>query len=865
MRISRASAVILGALLVVVLLFPGPARADFGIASFAAAATNQDGSADFLASSHPFSYTFEFEADTDAEGNPEGVLDSVEVNLPPGLVGNPLAVARCSRSDFDSGTSHCQPGSQVGVIDIFAIGLGGRVVAPVFNLIPPPGYVASFGLNVQGKVAIEGLSLEGSGSGAHLRVTTLFLPVGLGIKRVTQTIWGVPADPGHDGQRGACLESGGSCPAEAEPAALLTLPASCGSSLTTTLGIRSQEEPARNVTAGFTPREAGGEPLHLVGCGGLPFAPGFSLGTEGIAQAPTGLRIDLSLPANEVAYGRSAATLDRLSVELPTGLVLNPAAAAALAACAASEGRCSAASKIGDATAETPAIDHPLEGGIYLAAPGQNPFGSLFAVYVVLDDPLTGTLIKMPGRLDADPQTGRLNATIADLPELPFTKVDLEFPSGPRALFATPPTCGRYISTADLVPSTAPEGGTAHVESGLILTSGPGGPCSAPEPQRPVPSSLEAGTVLPVAGSPSPFILELTRADLDQHFGSFDLTLPPGLIADLGSTPLDTEVGNANVEAGIGPEPLQLGGKVYLRGPYKGSPYSLEVVVPAKAGPFDFGTIVERIAIDVDAATAQISARADPLPQILEGVPLQLRGLRIDLDRPGFIRNPTSCEPMAITGTATSSVGQVAPLSTRFQLGDCAALGLKPTISLSFSGTSRRGAHPGVRVTVRPRSSEANLREATVTLPPSELLDIRNVKAICPAERFATGSCPKGSMVGHAEVWTPLLDQPLAGNIYLRSSAGRLPVLAVSLEGEVQATFVAEVDSVHRRLRLRLGGIPDVPLEKVAIDLFGGKRGVIADTGGICGGKPRARVTLAAQNGRTESLDPRLKTRCGSG
>jgi hypothetical protein len=217
---------------------------------------------------------------------------------------------------------------------------------------------------------------------------------------------------------------------------------------------------------------------------------------------------------------------------------------------------------------------------------------------------------------------------------------------------------------------------------------------------------------------------------------------------------------------------------------------------------------------------------------------------------------------MAIEGSVSTQAGQTAALNNRFQVGECGRLAFKPKLSVRLSGIAHRGAHPGVSVTVRPRSGDANLREAVVMLPPTELLDTRHVEAVCPADRSSAGSCPKGSLVGRAKVWTPLLSRPLEGEVNLRSSATRLPVLAITLKGEVDATFVARVDSVHRRLRFRLNGIPDVPLDKVALDLFGGKRGMIVDNGGVCSAKARVKASLTAQNGRAASLDPRVQTHC---
>lgn len=875
------------AFLAVAFAFPVRAQADFGIASFAVSATNQDGSAEPLAGSHPFAYTFEFALRTDSAGQPEGQLRGLDVDLPPGLIGNPRAIPRCARSEFEGGTPACSPRTQVGVLSATATDLGSDVIAPVYNLVPPPGYAASFGLAVQGNTAIEGLRLVGSGPDAHLRVTTLLLPTGLGIKRVTQTLWGVPADSGHDEERAPCLGVGGTCPAEAAPAPLLTLPTSCGTPLTTTLGIRSLEEPDRTVTARTTTGGGdGGQGLR--DCAAVPFSPRLALGTNGAALAPTGLQFDLELPASELAFGRAAATVDRLSLELPPGLTLNPATAAGLDACSPAQiglssapgeaarfdtasPACPEASKLGVAEGESPVLDHPLRGSVYLAAPGENPFGTPFAIYVVLDDPDTGTLIKLPGRLDADPGDGRITATVDRIPSLPLSRMRVEFWGGPRGRLVTPPDCGTFATTADVVPSSAPGGATAHLRSSFSLDHG-GAFASCPAGPRPNQPTLEAGSAEAVAGAEAPLVLRLRRDDASQLLAGFALTLPSGLSAKLAGVavcggaaapacPASSAVGQATVGAGVGSAPLWLGGTVYLGGPYRGAPASLMVVVPALAGPFDLGTVVVRVAVRVDPENGQLSAASDPFPQILDGVPLAIRSLALSLDRPGFIRNPTSCEPMTIAGTAVSTLGQSSAHSNPFQVGDCAALGLRPRLDLRLAGGAHRTAHPSLRAVLRPRAGDANLRRVTLTLPRGVLLDSRRIHGICARDTYARGACPARAAYGEAKVWSPLLDRPLSGPVYLRNSNGRLPDLVASLDGEVHLDLAAHLGSRRGRIQVGFGSIPDLPLSKVSIRLAGGRQGLLAMTSSLCRHRG-VRVGMTGQNGRLRKESIRLRARC---
>jgi len=323
-------------------------------------------------------------------------------------------------------------------------------------------------------------------------------------------------------------------------------------------------------------------------------------------------------------------------------------------------------------------------------------------------------------------------------------------------------------------------------------------------------------------------------------------------------------VGVARVAAGGGSLPLHLdSGRVYLAGPYHGAPLSLVALVPAVAGPFDLGTVAVRMALHVDPVTARLRAISDPFPTILRGVPLDLRALQIDLNRPGFIRNPTSCDEMSVLGSATSAAGATAALAYRFQVGGCADLGFKPTVTAQLVGPTHRGAHPGLRTVLRARGGDASIRRVVVALPPTELLDNRRIKAVCPRPRYAARNCPDEAAVGFARAWSPLLDQPLAGPVYLRAGKHRLPDLAVSLDGQFRLDLAARIDSVRGRLRMTLQALPDVPLSRVVVSLPGGRGGLIVNSGGLCAERWRTAASFLAHNGKTRDVIPVLRTHCG--
>jgi hypothetical protein len=315
-----------------------------------------------------------------------------------------------------------------------------------------------------------------------------------------------------------------------------------------------------------------------------------------------------------------------------------------------------------------------------------------------------------------------------------------------------------------------------------------------------------------------------------------------------------------------GPRPFYLDrGRLYLAGPFRGAPLSLVAVIPVVAGPFDLGAVVDRIALRVDPRTAQITAASDPLPTILHGIPLNIRDLRLALDRPGFVQGPTDCSPMSVDATVHGVAGGRANVSDRFQVGECGALGFKPKLSLRFLGPTHRSGHPALRVTLMPRRGDANVRRASVVLPGTQLLDNRHIRTICSRERYAAGTCPAGSVYGHARAWSPLLDRPLAGPVYLRSSRRELPDLVASLDGQLRIDLVGRIDSVDARLRGTFEALPDVPISKFVLNMQGGSKGLLVNNTELCKARPRAVALFDAQNGRSVTLKPVARAGCGKG
>jgi hypothetical protein len=826
------------------------------------------------------------------------------LELPAGFAGSATAVPTCTHAQFLAGkfSPECPPATQVGTIglELTLESSPARVSLPLYNMaVSYPDLPAELGFRALNIAQLMPLSIRPADAGLTVttpHITTFGEPHGISI-----TVWGVPAAASHDAERGReCLPpgvggevqcSGGGEPAGA-PEPFLANPTECGAPLTATMEADSWEAP-ESFSAAST--EVG----PFTACNQVPFEPTIEAQTStDAAEAPTGFDLSLHLPQQwEDPETPATSSLDSIGLALPEGLVIDPAVASGLAACtpaqleretassAPGEG-CPQASKVGTVEAQTPLLAEAATGAVYVAAPSPGTPGPQFGLYVVARVPASGVVFRLAGRLLADERTGRLLAVFEDLPRLPFSNLTLRLRQGQRALLATPPACGSYRVGAELTPSSEPGGPRRLADSFAIDRGAGGGPCPVPSAQHLDPS-LIAGTLSNAAGSYSPFTLRLSREDGEARLGRFSATLPPGIAGRLAGIPLcpevaieaaraqsgaqaqsdpscpaGSQVGTAAVGIGAGSEPFYAPGRVYLAGPYEGAPLSLAIVVPGLAGPFDLGAVVTRAALQVDPETARLSVRSDPLPSILAGVPLDIRDLRIRLDRPNFILNPTSCEPMSVGGTASAAGdpgGQATVLSAPFQAADCAALGFKPRLSLRLTGALARNGHPRLRAVLTQREGEANLAAASIALPSGELLDSGHIHAVCAAPELAAGRCPRGSVVGHAVARSPLLDAPLEGPIFLRASTHRFPDFAADLRGQIHVLLDGRAVFADGRLGIRFPALPDLPLSRVAIVLAGGRRGLIVNSESLCSHPARAAMALTAHNGRVDDFKPALR------
>jgi hypothetical protein len=914
---------LLGVLFGVLLAVPVAAEADFGFLPGSLSTTVEDSEGTPIvpqASSHPYDWTLSFKLNANSEGHSEGgEMRNLLIDLPQGMSGNPFAVPRCTRQKFEGNAPECSPETQVGIVHARTAETG-SVAGPIYNLVPPPGMAAQLGFSGAGFNALQNLSVLNE-AGYRVRVA-VSLP--LEVTSVTATIWGVPANAAHDNQRGRAAAVGNGSPVSSAAPELpfLTMPAECSEPLVTTVSIDSKLDPGNFVSANVESLDAGSNAVAPLGCASVPFSPQVSAApTSHAASASSGLDFELKLPNEGLTNPGGIAETEprKIEVALPPGVAANASLAEGIGVCSEAQYRseqvdtapgegCPESSKLGSLVAHSPLLDEPIEGALYLAKPYENPQGTLIGLYLVGRARERGVLIKQSGKVVPDPQTGQLVTTLEGLPPLPYSDVDLHFREGARGPLVTPPTCGTYTTTAKLYPFSTPNTPVEKTASFQIERGPNGGPCpSGGTP--PFNPSFEAGAENNAAGSYSPFIMRLSRQDGEQEMTRFSATLPPGVTGKIAgltqcpqaaveaakaktgeqelaspSCPASSLMGHTYSGAGVGAVLTYVPGSIYLGGPYHGDPLSVVAITPAVAGPFDVGTVVVQEALTVNPLTAEVEvdgAASDPIPHILAGIPLNLRDLQIHVDAPQVTLNATSCEEEHARASLwgggadpfSAADDMPAALTQRYQAADCAALGFKPRLSLKLGGSRKemkRSGNPALTAVLRPRPGQANIGATTVVLPHSQFIDQFHLHNPCTRVQYAEdggngAGCPAGSVLGTVTAWTPLLDEPLEGKIYFRTNGGErdLPDVVLSLDGLFHIEQIGFVDSVHERIRTRFASVPDAPIEKVVINFFGGKKGLLENSAPLCAHKQIAHVFLGGHNGRSTEGDQVIQTSCG--
>jgi hypothetical protein len=852
-------------------------------------------------------------------GNPTAVPQCPKTRRIPA---NELDVTRNDPREF------CTAGSVVGLALVRFPGFTTRSVqhvpTPVFNMEPPPGVAATFGFQLANGPAYLDAVVRADGEYA-VTVRTRNAINSLSVLGVWVSLWGMPADPSHDSQRCIAMRNNlsveqmqsfdpprpvacnpgpphadrphgtptgpNSFPETLERKAFLTLPTACtppGVGLETRMHIESWDPASAPDDASFVSHlppgypadpSTWGPPQGPTGCDRLPFDPSFSAKPDSSTpDSPTGLTVNLGFPQDglEDPEGLATAHLRDTTVTLPEGMTINPSGAGGLAACtdaqvgfnSVSPVQCPEAAKIATVTATTPVLEETLTGAVYVGSQlSDNPeSGDMFRIVLVLENAERGVYVKLLGKVRADAQTGRLQTTFAGNPQLPVSAISLQFKDGPRAPLAMPPDCGTKTIDASL---SSWAGHLVQRSDSFNIACTPDMGLFAP--------SFQAGTVDPTGGAFSPFAVRINRPDRQQYMSGLTIEMPPGLIGKLKDIPLcpdaqanagtcgiESRIGTATVGAGPGSNPFFIDGSVSLTGPYKGGPFGLSTAVRVIAGPFDLGMVVVRQAIHVDPVDAHITVVSDPLPVIVKGVPVRLRSINVDVNRPGFTINPTSCAPKQIKATMVSTTGAIHQATQHFQVGDCQALPLRPRLRMRLTGRKqlRDRGHPGVRAVLTQGPGQANLKKVQVKLPLSLALDPERAQSddLCEFDAGLRVDCPARSIIGRARAFTPVLNRPLTGPVYfvknvrIHPRTGNpirtLPTLLIPLKGEVDIHLRAQSDTQRGKLVNTFSAVPDAPVSRFELTLRGGRDGILIVNGNPCRRSRVADVLMDGQNGK---------------
>lgn len=885
----------------------------FGFQSVEMGFFNEDGTPDTQAGSHPYQMVTDIQFNKQVEANeagnpeslyiaePDGHVRDILTDLPVGLVGNPNATAKkCTLAELEGANggkeAACPAESQVGVLEVQfppEYNSIGNPKQPVYNMVPPHGVAAQLGTNM----IIPNATIDNevvTGGDYAVRASARQIPAIGPIMGLKLTINGV-------------VGSG------AQRKAFLTMPTACVQPLKATFSADSHEAPGHYVEETALPRDQSNQRLSLAGCSRLHFAPAIRVAPDTKdASTASGLTVDVHVPQQGVLNpeGLAESALRDTSVTLPEGVAINPSGADGLEACSETlagfggfkeldaefepgvqtatfapglpdplqpgSNFCPNGAKIGTVEIDTPLLAKPLTGAVYLATQTDNPFGSLVAMYMVVQDPSSGTLIKLAGEV-ALSDTGQIVTTFKNTPDLPFEDLTMHFFGGERAPLAMPSRCGTYTTEAVFTPWDGNP--PVRTDSSFTIDHGPnGGPC--PGASLPFNPTLDAGLINNQAGTSSPFTMTMSREDGEQNLQAISMNMPPGVMGSLTGVKLCEEaqanagtcgseslIGETTVSVGLGNDPFTVkGGRVYLTGPYDGAPFGLSIVNPAKAGPYDLeqGTacdcIVVRAKIEVNPLTAQLTVSSDnggphAIPTILKGIPLQIKHVNVTVNRPDFMLNPTSCAKMNVTGTLYSAEGASQGVSVPLQVANCAKLPFKPQM-LAFTEahhTRKTGAY--LHVVMKSGSGQVGLREVHVELPKSLPSVLKTLQQACTEAQFAKSpaGCPAGSVVGRAVIHTPVLPVALKGKAYFVSHGGaKFPELVIVLHGygvTIQLngeTFISKAGVTSSTFKT----LPDVPFSRFDLILPRGTHPALTGNGDLCAKQLKMPTRIVAQSGR---------------
>jgi hypothetical protein len=833
---------------------------------------------------------------------PVGELKTVRVDLPVGLSVNPGATElRCTMAQFKADT--CPPQSKVGESLVTASVAGVRTEptppltqVPVYNVVPEQGEAARFGLKLaenevflRGDVAWQSDYHEGFTIAVPKAVPVDLAPLVEGAILANRLVF-----DGRSGD-GTFLTTPSTCLGEAAPGP-------SGHAYSTYLLASSYEEeenpayhfPQSAMPAFESPIPPGTFPK---ACSTIPYGPSLRVDPRtATTDSPSGAAVDVDVPHIKGATSQDSSHTRTAQVSLPVGMGLNPSAANGLQTCTDTQFRqhsatpgtdCPGASKVGTVTIESPPLpEGSLTGNVYVGQQlSRDPTsGNEYRIFVDAESARYGITVRLLGHVSADPRSGQLTTTFTDNPQVPFTSFELDFDGGARAVLTSPPTCDSKAG-ARMTPWSGNPPATPAAP--IVLTSAPGGGrCAKALAERPFAPSFAVAPTGTKAGAYKPVSLHIAGSDGQQELKGADITLAPGMTGKLAgipycppaalaaaaasggaeqragsSCPAKSRVGSAKIAAGTGPAPLRIEGQVFLSGPYRGAPLSLAVITPATAGPFDLGTVVVRVALFVEPETAQIRAVSDPIPNVFGGAQLSIRSVDVSIDRKDFTLNPTSCGPLSSSGVLNGggsdptnpAAFSAFPVSTPFQTTDCDALGFRPKLFTRLYGgrkKMKRNQHPKFRAVLVARDGDANISRAAVTLPHSQFLDQGHIRTVCTRVQLAAHDCPEASIYGYARAQTPLLDDELAGPVYLVSSSHELPDLLADLRGQVNVRLRGVISASKARIKNVFYPVPDVPVSKFVLTMKGGRRGLLVNSRDLCAKPSFSFMNFKAQNGK---------------
>ncbi len=797
------------------------------------------------------------------------------------------------------------------------------LAVPLFNLQPAQGEPARFGfVAVAVPVVLDTALRSGSDYGVSVSVHNATEAAQVLGARITFW-GDPDAQSHDSSRGWGCLREGiernpGEACAPPEPRStipLLTLPTSCQGPLSTSM--LGQSWGGQQIESSYSFQNALQAPLEqLEGCSSLPFEPSLEVSpqqqpeegrpqeTTSAAATPTGLNVNVrTVQAGTLsAEGLADADLRSAKVTLPAGMLLSPAAANGLEACSESqigylgpagsdplapgapqplsfssaEDDCPLASKIGTVSVTTPLLAEELKGSLYLAAPapngeaGQNPFDSLLALYIVAENKTLGLRVKLAGQARLDETDGQIETSFTQTPQVPFEELRLQIFGGPRGSLSTPALCGSYAAQSSFESWSGVSRNLAS-QPPFAISSGPGGEPCLPNPQ-PFAPNFAAGSMDPQAGAFTPFSLEIQNPDGNQALSTLALRLPTGIAALLSSVSTCEEpeaargqcgaqslIGHSLASSGLGPDPIELPGSVYLTGPYGGAPFGIEVVTPAKAGPFDLGDVIVRSKIEVDPHTAAVTIASDPFPTFIKGVPAQLKAISVQVDRGNFEFNPTSCEPKRIEGSLSGANGGSQTISVPFQVQGCQNLPFKPEVKAQTQGKSSKANGASLSLKFKDAKGQANVAKTLLTIPSTLPARLTTIQKACLAKTFEANpaSCPEGSVIGSAIVHTPVLKSPLQGPIYLVSHGNAAwPDAELVLQGEGITVILDGQTAIKKGVTTSsFASVPDAPFESLEANLPEGPHSALTanlperDHHSFCGQKLQIPIVLSGQNG----------------